>query len=123
MGPGRTEKAFATLVRDSGKQPDEMHLPADARQELHAEPNDVSKQKAESSLKSQALGASLQKLNPAFAKVPSAKDNNALPESKKGIEVIQTHDLKSVDTGLIKGGAKLEKKPSVAPGMKRRSNV
>ena len=119
LGAGRKEKAFATLVHDAGRVPDETHLPADARQELHAEPIDVNKQKSEGISKSQPLGFSLQGLNPAFAKISSAKDSNALPESKKGVETTQQQRFKPFGTVLVKGVAKEDKKPTVAPGMKR----
>ena len=123
LGPGRAEKAFATLEGIPGKFPDDKHIPADARQELHPEPVGQNKLKTEDSPKLQTLDVPLQGLNPAFAKVPSAKGNNALPELKKGIETAKQQAFKSVDTNMLKGGSKQERKPTVAPGMRRQSGI
>jgi len=123
LGPGRVEKAFATLEGNPGKFPDDKHLPADARHELHLEPLGQNKLKTGDSPKLQTLEVPLQGLNPAFAKVPSGKGNNALPELKKGIETAKQQAFKPIETNTLKGGSKQEKKPTVAPGMRRQTGI
>lgn len=123
MGPAQAEKAFAKHVADTGKLHDEVHLPADARQELHIEPLGAGKAEGGGTLKGQNVAIPVQASNQ-FAKAPSGKDSSLVPESKKGIETSQQQTFKSTNEGLMRNNdVNQVKKPTVAPGMKRQNQV
>lgn len=114
MGPESKQKAFAKLVGDSAKMPDENHASADARQELHPVQQLDAGNLKESNAKAQTVGIAMQGQNSAFSKNIQNKDSKLIQVIKKGVDASSSQG--GPNNVLVK---KDESKPTVAPGMKR----